>query len=269
MQIIDGMRWLGAAALSIAAFTASLPARADAAGDADAWQFDVRLYGWAADIDGKLNYRLPNGRDRVTIDAGDVVDGLQGAFMGSAMARRGDWSVLTDLIYLSFSDSANNAVQLPPAFGPGANINADMEVTGWIWSLVGGYRAYHSERADLNLLLGFRMSSFDTDTKLRVTGPLPPTLPPAKLSKSLTLWDGIIGARGRVLLSDRWFMPYYADIGVGDSNWTWQAMAGVGYGFDWGHLSLTYRHLYYDQSDDDLLDDMSFSGPEFGVGFSF
>ncbi len=145
-----------------------------------------------------------------------------------------------------------------------------MEVTGWIWSLAGGYRAYHSERADLNLLLGFRMSLLDTDTKLRVTkSAAADYLPPAKLSKSVTLWDGIIGARGQMQLGDRWFLPYYLDVGTGDSSLTWQAMAGIGYGFDWGSLWLTYCHFYYDQSGDDLLDDMSFSGPEFGVGFSF
>jgi hypothetical protein len=34
-------------------------------------------------------------------------------------------------------------------------------------------------------------------------------------------------------------MPYYLDVGTGSSNWTWQALLGVGYAFDWGDVNLS------------------------------
>ncbi len=34
-------------------------------------------------------------------------------------------------------------------------------------------------------------------------------------------------------------------------------------------LTLTYRHLYYDQKDEKLIQDMRFSGPSLGVTFRF
>ena len=34
-------------------------------------------------------------------------------------------------------------------------------------------------------------------------------------------------------------------------------------------VTLAYRHLYYDQKDDKLIQDMRFSGPALGVTFRF
>ena len=89
------------------------------------------------------------------------------------------------------------------------------------------------------------------------------------MSLSVALWGGVIGAKGRVALSKRWFLPYYADVGTGDTDLTWQLAAGAGYSFDWGEVSLMYRHLEYDQGSDKLLQNVAFSGGMLGVGFRF
>jgi hypothetical protein len=46
-------------------------------------------------------------------------------------------------------------------------------------------------------------------------------------------------------------------------------MAGIAYGFSWDGVQLVYRHLYYDQKDDKLAQNMRFSGPALGVTFRF
>jgi hypothetical protein len=46
-------------------------------------------------------------------------------------------------------------------------------------------------------------------------------------------------------------------------------MTGIGYSFRWGDALLAYRHLYYDQKGDKLLQDISFSGPALAVSFRF
>ena len=203
------------------------------------------------------------------MDAGDILNALQGVFMGSFVARKGDWTLLTDLIYLNLAADKNNAISIPGGFGPGVNVNTDLELTGWVWTLAGGYTFHRSDRANADLYLGLRMLDMDTDAKLTLDGPLPPTLPTANLSQSVTLWDAIIGVRGRVHLSGSWFAPYRFEVGTGDSALTWQGMAGVGYGFDWGEVTLSYRHLYYDQSGDKFVQDLAFSGAEVGVNFRF
>ena len=110
------------------------------------------------------------------------------------------------------------------------------------------------------------MLSVDTDLKLTGGGPLQLE---RKASNSVDLWDGILGAKGRIMLNDRWFLPYYADVGTGDTDLTWQLAGGVGYAFDWGDISLMYRYLSYDQGDDKLLQDIAFGGGMLGVTFRF
>jgi hypothetical protein len=112
---------------------------------------------------------------------------------------------------------------------------------------------------------------FDLSTDLLFNfnpgGPGPGITLPA--STSGDIWDGIVGLKGSVNLSKRWFVPYYADIGTGDSDLTWQAMAGISYrAAHWADIALTYRHLEWDLGSQ-LVDDLSFSGPMLGVIFRF
>ena len=77
-----------------------------------------------------------------------------------------------------------------------------------------------------------------------------------------------MGVKGQVRFGDgKWFMPYYADIGTGSNNWTWQAILGVGYRFGWGELTFVVRSLSYYFDNDKL--DLRMTGPALGATFSF
>ena len=76
--------------------------------------------------------------------------------------------------------------------------------------------------------------------------------------------------RGRLGIgASKWSVPYYADVGTGSSDLTWQAMTGLTYSYGWGDLMLVYRHLEYDEGPNGLLGGFSFSGPAFGAKFRF
>jgi hypothetical protein len=79
----------------------------------------------------------------------------------------------------------------------------------------------------------------------------------------------VVGVKGRANLSGDWFLPFYLDVGTGDSDLTWQALAGVGYRFDWGDVSLTYRYLKWDLGSSSPIDDISFGGPQLTATFRF
>jgi len=61
----------------------------------------------------------------------------------------------------------------------------------------------------------------------------------------------------------------YFDVGTGTSRYTYQAMAGAGYRFGFGDVSLAYRHLQYKFGDDFGLKELTFSGPILGATFRF
>jgi hypothetical protein len=64
-------------------------------------------------------------------------------------------------------------------------------------------------------------------------------------------------------------VPYYLDIGAGDSDFTWQAIAGVGYSFGWGDVLGVWRYLDYDTPNNDPIQNADFNGPAIGVTFHF
>jgi len=57
------------------------------------------------------------------------------------------------------------------------------------------------------------------------------------------------------------------DVGTGQSRLTWQAMAGIGYSFDWGTTTLAWRYLDYEFDPNAAIQDVSLSGPFLGVTF--
>lgn len=235
------------------------------AGTADEWQYAVQIYGWLPSVSGDLRYS-PSGSSDTKVDASDILDALQMTFMGSFEARRGAWSAFTDVIYLKLAGDKSQSVTLPDG-ATRALFDADLNLKGWVWTLGGAYSVWRNAASHLDLLAGARLLSLDTDLKLTGGGP---SQRDRKLSDAVDLWDGILGLKGRLTLNeDRWFLPYYADVGTGGAELTWQAAAGVGYAFSWGDVTLMYRHLSYDQGDDKLLQDIAFSGGMLGATFRF
>ena len=62
-------------------------------------------------------------------------------------------------------------------------------------------------------------------------------------------------------------MPFYLDLGAGQSTMTWQAAAGIGYGFKWGELSALYRWLDYDMKSGKAIQGVRMNGPQVGATF--
>ena len=85
----------------------------------------------------------------------------------------------------------------------------------------------------------------------------------------VTRTDGIIGAKGRATSgADReWFVPCYIDIGTGQTDLTWQGIAGIGYAFRGSELFAVWRYLDYNFKSSSKIEDVNFSGPALGVAF--
>ncbi|MFO1394515.1 MAG: hypothetical protein U1F09_12195 [Steroidobacteraceae bacterium] len=252
----------------------ALPATAQAE-SSDDWQFAATIYGWLPSID--INSRYPSGGSSVTVSESDILDALQFTFMGGLDARKDRWGVATDLIYLDLSSTKKatrefnvDGLDLPA----GVTAKATVGVTGWLWTTAGYYRAVDKPEYKLDLLAGARMLDLSSDLKWSLTGDLgdPPILARnGKSEVSQTIWDGIVGVRGRAYLGKdaKWFIPYYADVGTGDSDMTWQGMIGAGYSFDWGDVLAVYRYLDYNLPSKDAIESANFAGMALGVTFRF
>jgi hypothetical protein len=237
-------------------------AQTDSSESQDQWEFAAAIYLWGADISGQT----VRGSD-VEVGFSDLLDNLEMAFMGAFAARKNNWSFLADVIYLDLG--VDNTVDLSVPVGPiqvPVTTSTDLDLQGLVLQFVGGYSLYSEGNSRLDLIGGARYLDLDTDLFLELQ-----SLGPGQsrtISDSLTAWDGIVGLKGNASLGERWFLPYYLDVGAGQSKLTWQAAAGIGFraGQVWD-LALVYRHLEWDLDSTHLIDDINFSGPTLGVIF--
>jgi outer membrane protein OmpA-like peptidoglycan-associated protein len=232
----------------------------------DTWIFRLTPYIWLPSVSGTLNYSLPDG-DSAIFDIGpeDWTGNLNFAFMGAVEARYNRFSLLLDVVYADVQAEGDvGTIPVVPG-GPGLHFDADLGLKGTVSNLILGYTVARGESSNLDLIGGVRYTSFDTEADVDVVD-LPVTLPGRHFDQDVDWWDGVVGIRGRLGLGGRWFMPYYGDVGTGDTNFTWQGLLGFGLAYNWGDLLLVYRHIDWD-TDNEVVEDLQFSGPAFGVSF--
>ena len=255
---------------------------ASAQTSANETKFSVAPYIWLPSISGTLKYGAPSGSAAgpgIEVGPDDYFAQLEFAFMIAGEMRKGRWSVFSDFIYLNVSAETSRISSLN--FG-GSTVNTSLSagvetsLQGEVFTLVGGYEFFRYPSFTLDGFAGLRYFGLQTETDWRlsatVAGPGAGQTFPASgtASKNANLFDGVIGIRGRFIEPNtRWSFPYYLDIGTGSSSLTWQAMAGVAYSFKSIDVGLIYRHLSFDQSSDEFVQNFSFSGPALGASFRF
>ena len=265
-------------------FGAAMPVASHAEDNADGWQFSATLYAWLPTLGGDVSFPTGpggggggGGGSPIDVSADKILNALQFAFMGMLEAQKGKWGIRTDVIYLDLADTKKNTRDLVVGGKPlpvSVTAKVDMGLSGWLWTTIGTYRVVDASDHSFDVLAGARMLSISSDLKWnlqRDIGSLPLPGRNGRADVSDTLWDGIVGIKGRAAFGsdDRWFVPYYADVGTGESDLTWQAYAGVGYRFDWGSLVAVWRYVDYRMPSRDVFQGLTANGPAVGVSFRF
>lgn len=264
--------------MAVAAFLSALaPASAFAQSGSGSWDWRFTIYGWLPTLEADTQLPSGAGGPSIEVDADTLLDNLDMTFMAALQGRKGRWGFFTDLIYLD--EGANGTLQREATIG-GTPIPTDvtldlhMDLKSWVWTLAPTYTLSESERHVVDSFVGFRMVDIDTEFDWTFNGNIGPLPLPGRtgmVAASDTNWDAIIGVKGnsRLGANGKWVVPYHFDIGAGDSDFTWQAMAGVGYQFNWGTAVLVYRYLDYDLDSGGTLTDLTFGGPMIGASFAW
>ena len=241
--------------ISILALVSALPARADTGSDPDGWKLGGSIYLWAAGVKG-----TSAAGDEIDVSFSDILEDLDVAFMGGIAARKGKWTLLADVNYLSIHQETSTTANL---IGSPQKVDTDVKLTGFITTFGAAYRVIQDDMTSLDLLAGARYFKLDSDFDADIGGSK------VKYSDSGDALDGIVGAQMVIGLSERWYLSMYADVGAGDSKLTWQTWPGVGYRLDNFDAVAGYRTLKWETDDGDTFDNLSFSGPMFGLKFRF
>ncbi|MEE4186419.1 MAG: hypothetical protein V2J12_11680 [Gammaproteobacteria bacterium] len=240
----------------------------------DEWDVGLSIYGYFPDISGRTQFPVGAGTD-FDIGIDSILDNLELTFQGNFDIRKDRLGVFTDVIYLDVGNNKSQAFDGTVGGTPlpaEAEANADVNVKALIWTTSAYYRLFEQQRGSLDLMVGVRYSDIKQQLAWNLEGSLVGIALPGRTgsrSVSTSYLDGIVGVRGRAALGDgnHWFIPYYADIGTGDSDLTWQAAAGVGYAFGWGEMSAGWRYVAYDMASGKPVRDLTLSGPQIGAAF--
>jgi hypothetical protein len=235
------------------------------------WRISASIYAYLPSIGGQTAFPIDSGSS-LDVSADQIVDSLNFTFMGTLGAHNGRWGMFTDVLYLDIGgdkqgtrDFSVGNRQIPAS----TTADLDWDLKGLIWTLAGEYRVASQPGYTVDLLVGARMFDMKQDLGWTFTGDIG-SLPPRARSGSArveeTLWDGIVGVKGRINFGDsgKWSAPFYLDVGTGDSDSTWQVLAGVSYAFGWGELTGVWRYLAYELKNS-AVTDINFNGPMIGA----
>jgi hypothetical protein len=257
-----------------------LPATARAQAATEDWKFEATVYGWFPAIGSDMSFPTSGGPSidvSKRLSTNDVLDALKFAFFGSFEAKKGKYGFWTDVVYADLGGAKTGLRQvdsglLPVPVDLSANLSLDMK--SWIWTVAGTYALAATPEYTMDVLGGARLldmtNTLDYAFSASAGGhPLGGLSGTAEASDNF--WDAVVGLKGRANFgADRkWFIPYYVDVGTGQSQLTWQVSTGVGYQFDWGSVVATWRYLDYKFKSDSNIQSMSFNGPTIGVSFQF
>lgn len=164
-----------------------------------------------------------------------------------------------DTIYMDVDADDQGSLNVPTGSGFTVGTDLNVGIEALILQPMAGYSVYESQKSQLYLLAGARYLSLDVNFKAKINRPLRPI--ELKISESENNWDGVLGARGMVKLSDKWSATAYLDAGTGDSDYTWQALAGFDYRFEKVSAAFGYRYLKWDFDDYKLVSDITHQRP--------
>lgn len=170
------------------------PALADQASSGE-WQFSADLYMWAPAIKGET----AQGGD-IDISFSDIVDNLDLTFMAGFAARKDKYSLLVDVIYMDLEDTSNYTLVHGPLRLTSLSVT-NLEMTAWVVTPAAAYTVVDTDQVQLNMLAGARYLYMKTDVDLVQERPIETR----KFSPSGSgdLWDGIVGVRGNVKLTEK------------------------------------------------------------------
>jgi hypothetical protein len=210
----------------------------------------------------------------LNVNASQIIANLKFVAMGTLSAQKDHWGAFTDLVYVNVGASKSGTRDLTVGgvtLPVGITADATLDVKSVVWTLAGSYRVVAEPNTSLDVFAGARLLELEQRLGWQFSADIGGITPPPRNGSSDVKGnkvDAILGVKGRYAFgADRaWFLPYYVDVGGGDSKRTWQGVGGIGYAFHWGEVYAVYRYLDY-RFKNANIQDVNLGGPAFGVAF--
>ncbi|MBV8164850.1 MAG: copper amine oxidase N-terminal domain-containing protein [Candidatus Eremiobacteraeota bacterium] len=242
-----------------------------------AWRVDLTPYLWLPQIFGTVNYTVPNliggGTGTLSFQASpnDYLNHFNSAAMFTIDAKTKGFDAFSDFMWMNFSNTnmTTATVTGPRGREHVANFNAGARLVTNIWTVGVGVPVIDSNSFKTVLFVGGRFTQPKSSVNWDLTTSSEFLNRFGSASFNTTIYQFIGGIKGDVYLSpdQKFYFPYYVDLGSGTHASTWQYAGGLGWGRN-GSLVLMYRGLAYTSSAGHLPN-IRFAGPLVGYTFRF
>ena len=223
--------------LGLSLLLATSISAADTSASDDEWQFTLSpMFLWGMSMKGDSQV----GPVDVPLDlefTDDVLSNLHAVFTVHFEAKKGDWTLFSEVQYVDLEPTVNAQLE-------GMPVSADVTFKNTMVELGAARRVAQFEKTDLELLFGARYTKQQNHTKA-LNGT---TLVDVKED----WWDGFVGGRVTTRISDKWTFMGRGDIGAGGSDLVWNLAGFLDYRFkDWGSVFAGYKVMDYDYDNED------------------
>lgn len=243
-------------ALSAFLLAAVLPAHAED------WQVTFTPYVWASDIETTAGGSRVAATSKIDFD--DVLPIVDAAWMSMLEARKGNWSLMNDTVYMKLSEGASVHSDLD--FVSGANLSASFQQ-----ATVDMMAGYTPDNSHTTFFTGLRYNYLKISTKTNIVTPLPAGSFSRNGSRNEDWIDPVIGVRQVFPLGTALSATAQVDVGGGyDSEFSSVSTVSLNYAVsDSVKLRAGYRYARIDKDDDELLFDQTAKGVLIGAQFAF
>lgn len=238
-------------ALALALAGAAMPSAQAADGDPATWM--VAPYIWAPSITADLE--SPKGDTSQDSDFSDVIDQLEGAFLGHVEAQNDQFGFTSDVLWLKVG--SGNSYE----FG-----DTDADLSTWLVDLAGVWSPGPERFKGFELYAGMRFIDIELDASF---DPTDPNLARREIGPSESFFDFLAGVRYIAHFNDDWSMTFKGDGSWGDTEGTYSAAATLGWSPGNGVWALGWRYMNAELGTDDESLELDLSGPVFGYAFVF
>lgn len=226
---------------------------------AEEWQYSFTPYVWATNLDTTAGGSSKSANSEIDFD--DLLSILDAAWMSMFEARRGNWSLMNDIVYMKISDDAS--VNGPLGF-VAANVNARFQQGNADF-----FAGYTPDNSHTTFYGGLRYIYMKAETSTVVVLPLGGF---AKNGSRDEDWvDPVIGFRQIWPIDNQWQATLQMDVGGGiNSEFSSMNTVTLDYALTQDmNLRAGYRYARIDRDDSDLLFDQTSQGILLGAEFRF
>ncbi|MHC5224969.1 hypothetical protein [Ignatzschineria sp. LJL83] len=224
----------------------------------DEWRFSITPYFWAASLNGNLGHRHV-GTHAVKADFSKIWDNVRFMGMLQAEARKGNFSLHTDLTYIGSKLNYN----LPSSKFVSKKLHTKGSVSSAFFGL--GYTFYETQNLSLQIVGGAKIWHANIDFDIYANNRL------AGHGKENGTWvDGLAGLKAQYRFNDKFAIDGWGMWGKGAAKSDWDVSLAANWSISRDvSLMAGYRMSKVDLHRRGFTYDIKHKGPVLGIKIDF